>query len=88
MIALWIFLFLSVGYFFGQWNWNVYYDNKPNRFKTLLFPISANHCGTDPAFITTFVNRRAYSITMTFLWPIKIILLCCEWLTIRLTNVT
>jgi len=87
MTALWIFLFLSLGYFFGQWNWNVYYYNKPDRFKTFLFPISTTRCENGPAFITIFKSRRAYSVVMAFLWPIKLILLCCEWIAMVLANV-
>lgn len=85
MTALWIFLLLSLGYFFGQWNWNVYYGNE-SRLKTLLFPISATHCENGQAFITMFRNRRTYSVIMAFMWPIKLILLCCEWVAMILAN--
>lgn len=90
MTALWIFLLLSLGYFSGQWNWNIYYDNKPNRLKTLLktllFPISTTRCEKGPALITLFKSRRFYSIVMAFLWPIKLIILCCEWVVMVLAN--
>ena len=86
MFALQVFLFLSFGYFFGQWNWRVYYENESKRLKTLLFPISATRCEKGPALITLFENRKAYGAAMAFLWPIKIIVLCCEWLAIALAN--
>lgn len=86
MLALRVFLFLSFGYFFGQWNWGVYYENGSERFKTLLFPISSTRCEKGPPPIALFKNRKAYCAAMAFLWPIKIIVLCCEWLAIALAN--
>jgi hypothetical protein len=85
MIALLVFSFLTAGYFFGQWNWSVYYGSKP-RLKTLLFPISATRCEKGQALITLFENENHYSMVMAFLWPIKIIALCCEWFAMVLAN--
>lgn len=85
MIALLILSFLTVGYFFGQWNWSIYYGSSP-RLKTLLFPISATRCEKGPALITLFKNKRHYSIVMAFLWLIKIVFLCCEWFAMVLAN--
>ena len=85
MITLLVFSFLTVGYFFGQWNWSTYYDSD-SRLKILLFPISATHC-EEGRPLAALLSKNAYLTIMTFFWPVKIVVISCEWLIIGLMDI-
>jgi hypothetical protein len=86
MTAILVFLSLTFGYFFGSWNWQVYYSPyRPSHlttpFRTLLFPFSATH-QESWALVDLFWRKESYCVAMAFFWPIKVIFLCAQWFTL------
>lgn len=90
MIGFLIFLSLTFGYFFGNWNWQVYYSpHYPSRwttpFRTLLFPFTVKH-HENWAMIELFWRKESYCIAMAIFWPIKMVFLCVQWFALIMAN--